>query len=121
MTTVRPCLCFVVLVLAACAGPVAPDPAVCQDLIHRLCLDPRCSDVDSTLAITGDCENALLARTSCLSADFTFTTVSRERFLSCRAPLLHSGTDVQTHPDCGDVSALFSSCPDVVSFLKGQP
>ena len=105
----------------ACAGPEAPDAAVCQDSIHRLCLAPVCSRVVDTLAVTGDasCETTLLQRTGCGDAAFTFTTPTRERFLECRSPLLRGGPDRNDRATCADVEESFDRCPDVVTFFNG--
>ena len=109
-----------VALLLACAGPDAPDSAVCQDAIHRICHKPRCSVVDQTLAVGDDCEATLLALTGCGAADFSFTTPSRDRVLGCREPLLRNGDGVNDFPSCQDVSDAFA-CQDVVTFFGGSP
>ena len=106
--------------LLACSGPDAPDYAVCQDFIHRICLAPRCSIVDQTLGVGDDCEATLTTRTGCSKADFQFTTPSRTRFLSCREPLLRNGDGRDDAPTCQDVSDALA-CQDVVTFLGGSP
>lgn len=104
--------------LAGCAGPPAPDAAVCRDYLHRLCLAPRCVVVDATLAPGDACEEALLERSGCADDSFTFATIGRSRFLECRAPLLRAGDATEAHPDCDDVAQSFSRCPEVVEFLR---
>ena len=99
--------------------PPAPDAAVCQDFIQRICILPLCPDVANDLNPQGDCETTLLAQTGCGDPNFTFTTPSRDLFLSCRLPLLRAGSSADTHPNCDDVFDTFSTCPDVVAFLNG--
>jgi hypothetical protein len=105
--------------VAGCTGPAAPDAAVCEDYIHRICIQPLCSVVETDLNPPSDCETALLNQTGCGNASFAFTTPSRERFLSCRLPLLRSGSSEDDPPNCDDVFDSFTDCPDVVSFLAG--
>jgi hypothetical protein len=114
---------LLVLAASACVGPPAPDAAVCRDMIHRICIPPKCS---STAALGLDagsgnasCEATLQARTGCDSDDFAFTTPSRDRVLECRVPLLHAGKDPEQHPDCLDVDQLITECQDVTRFLQG--
>lgn len=102
-----------------CAGPAAPDAAVCQDLIHRLCAAPRCASVETQLAVSDDCEDALLARTGCGDPAFVFTSPSRERILSCREPLVREGNGVDDKPTCAEVDQTLS-CADVEAFLNGE-
>jgi hypothetical protein len=92
---------------------------VCQDLVTRLCSQPVCEAVTQTLASGEACEETLLARTGCGAADFTFTSPSRGRFLECRTPLLRLSERVDVAPRCEDVAEAFSTCPDLVAFLKG--
>lgn len=106
-------------VLAACVGPPAPDAAICRDLVHRICLPPRCSSM-AVLNAETNCEQTLLLRTGCDSDDFTFTAPARDRVLECRIGLLHAGKEPETHPDCLDVDQLLLECPDVTRFLQGQ-
>jgi len=108
-----------VSLLAGCSGPPAPDAAICQDVIHRLCLAPRCSAVESALNVSEDCEATLLSRTGCGAEDFAFTQPSREAFVSCRVPLLRKGNSPEQHPDCADVEEVLDHCDAVVAFLKG--
>jgi hypothetical protein len=103
---------------AACNGPPAPDAAVCQDFIHRICIQPICSAVTSNIILTGDCETTLLARTGCSADSFTFTTPDRDRFLACRLPLLRAGDAPDTPPNCDDVQDVMTTCLDVVNFLN---
>lgn len=111
-----------VLTLMGCDGPSAPDPAVCRDFIHRICINPVCAETSVLKADAGAaCDAILQARTGCDSETFKFTTPSRERFLTCRAPLLNAGDTVEVHPACGDVTQSFEQCPDVVRMLRGIP
>jgi hypothetical protein len=109
------------LVLSAgCGGPEAPDAAVCQDLIHRLCLPPVCPSVTTTLiSPDADCEQTLLSRTGCGDPAFTFSQPTRQRVLDCRAPLLSAGDGVEDAPACADVDETLS-CADVRAFLNGE-
>jgi hypothetical protein len=104
---------------ASCYGPPAPDAAVCDDFIHRICLTPICGAVIDALSPGSDCEDSLLQRSGCASPDFAFTTPSRDEFLSCRLPLLRSGSSRDSVPNCDDVDDIFTNCPDVVAFLNG--
>lgn len=106
------------LLLASCAGPPASDAALCQDLIHRVCLSPRCPAVDS-LEAGPDCEKTLLDRTGCSRDGFVLESISRPRFLECRLPLLRAGVHTQTHPDCDDLASSLEDCPELVQFLGG--
>ncbi len=108
-----------ILVCAACSGPRAPDAAVCEDFVHRLCLAPVCDVVTQGLAPVGDCEQDLLARSGCASPDFAFTQPTRDRFLSCRLPLLRAGGAPEDHPNCDDVQDVFNTCPDVIAMFQG--
>ena len=107
--------------LVSCSGPPAGDGAVCRDVIHRLCNQPRCAQVEAALGVTDNCEPITLDRTGCTTDDFGFSTPSRDHFLSCRIPLLRNGTWVEAIPDCNDVTDFLTGCPDVVNFLKGVP
>lgn len=116
-------LALVVFAFVACAGPPAPDGAICRDMIHRICIPPKCSSV-SNLNLDGgtgnaSCESILQVRTGCDSDDFEFTTPSRDRVLECRVPLLRAGKDIEQHPDCLDVDQLIYECQDVTRFLQG--
>jgi hypothetical protein len=112
---------FMILGAAAgCNGPPAPDGAVCEDFIHRFCIQPLCPPV-AVLVPSGDCETVLLSQTGCSNPGFTFTTITRDRFLSCRLPLLRAGSSSETPPNCDDVQDIFNTCPDVIAFLKGTP
>lgn len=108
-----------VLLLSSCVGPEAPDAAVCRDLIHRLCLMPVCSPVVLFITPGNSCDATLLANTGCLAEDFVFTSPTREKFLSCRVPVIRGAANVEAHPACTDVSESFERCPDVVRFLSG--
>ena len=107
----------------ACSGPPAPDSALCQDVIHRMCLARTCGDLNELLALgNSDCQSTLEARTGCGEGDFTFTAPSRERVLHCRLPLVRQSTDPDKAPACEDVAEVVKDCPDLINFLKGpQP
>jgi hypothetical protein len=111
---------LLVFVASACTGPVAPDAAVCRDLIHRVCIPPKCSST-ATLNLDGGsaCETVLQSRTGCDSDDFAFSAPARDRVLECRVPLLRAGKDPEQHPDCLDVDSMITDCPDVTRFLQG--
>src|SRR5438105_4776596 len=101
--------------LASCAGPDAPDAAVCRDAIHRLCLPLPCGAVLLAFGVsTSDCEAALLARSGCASDAYAFPDPpGRERVLECRLALLRAGGGPEQHPDCADVSDFVDLCRDV--------
>lgn len=111
---------FFLALASACAGPEAPDAALCTDLIQRLCAEPVCEAVPEVLPFGGDCEVALRDRTGCDDPGFRFTQPTRARVLECRAPLLRSGSEVGQHPACADVEESLSRCPDLVGFLNGE-
>lgn len=102
----------------ACVGPPAPDAAVCQDVIDRLCKAPLCQAMGSVADAGTACEDTLLARTGCGTDDFAFAGLPRERFLQCRAILLRAGQATGAHPACRDVDAMFFLCGDVEAFLR---
>ena len=103
----------------SCVGPPAPDAALCQDVIHRLCLGPRCAEVDAALAVGDSCEQTLLSRTGCAAEDFAFASPSRAQVLECRLPLLRSGIGADQHPSCDDVAETVETCGDLIRFLGG--
>ncbi|MCP3139173.1 hypothetical protein [Pyxidicoccus xibeiensis] len=110
------------LCLAACSGPDAPDAAVCQDVVIRLCQTAACPGVSDGLGVPIPCESTLLERTGCGAEEFTFSTPTRERFLDCREPLLSRGTTTERPPACEDTTRLLTTCPDVADFFRGgQP
>lgn len=113
------------LALTACHGPAADDSAVCQDVIVRLCSNPRCEVVTQSLNVTNACIDELQVRTGCANVDFAFGengAPTRERFLECRVPIIRAGDSKQTAPLCDDVSEAFDRCDDMVRFFKGaQP
>lgn len=111
--------CLVAAALAGCTGPAAPDAAICQDVIHRLCLSPRCPSVDAALGVGDSCESTLLSRTGCGSDSFMFTSPPRDTVLQCRVLLLRQGNAPEQHPSCDDVQDFLNECGDVVAFLKG--
>lgn len=107
--------------LLACSGPPAPDAALCQDVISRVCLARTCAGVSEQLALgNNDCQGLLLQRTGCGDDAFAFTEPSRERFLSCRQPLVKRSTDPGKAPTCEEVGAVMTDCPDVIDFLGGR-
>jgi hypothetical protein len=116
---VKPVIALGLLVVAAgCSGPAASDAALCQDVLHRLCLAPVCPIVATQLAVDSDCEETLLARTGCGDPGFVFTAPTRDRWLSCRAPLVRDGDHTDDQPTCDEVEETLS-CPDVEQFLNG--
>lgn len=101
--------------LPACAGPDAPDAAVCRDAIDRVCLARSCEDVATRLALSPDvaleaCVTTLTARAGCERDDFVFEQVDRETFLGCRERLLTAGTTTRSAPSCEDAES-FLTCP----------
>ena len=106
--------------LSACSGPAAPDVAVCQDVVTRLCQTATCPGVGPQLAPGLDCQFSLQERTGCGAEDFTFTTPSRERFLDCRELLLSNGTSLEQPPSCGDTLRFLNECQDVAGFFREQ-
>jgi hypothetical protein len=107
--------------LLACSGPPAPDAALCQDVVTRLCQARSCAGVSEQLALgNNDCQPLLLQRTGCGDDAFTFTEPSRERFISCRQPLVKRGTDPGKAPTCEEVATVAKDCPDVIDFLGGR-
>ncbi|MFL5349058.1 MAG: hypothetical protein ACJ8AT_30025 [Hyalangium sp.] len=105
----------------ACSGPAAPDAALCQDVITRMCLARPCPGVNEQLALgNNDCQSTLLARTGCGAEEFAFSEPSRDRILSCRLPLVRQSTDPNRAPACEDVAEVLQSCPDVINFLGGR-
>jgi hypothetical protein len=108
--------------LLACSGPPAPDAALCQDVVTRLCQARSCPGVNEQLALstTGDCQLTLLQRTGCDDDAFAFTEPSRERFISCRKPLVKRSTDPGKAPTCEEVATMVEDCPDVIDFLGGR-
>jgi hypothetical protein len=119
---VRRSLRCLVFLLLGCAGPEAPDAAVCQDVVTRLCRGPVCESVTGRLSVdAATCQETLLARTGCGRDSFAFETPSRVQFLDCRVPLLRQGASQSVRPSCADVDELFLDCPDVVRFFGGTP
>lgn len=109
------------VVAIGCEGPPAPDGAVCRDLIHRVCLPPVCSSVTGLFPTGASCEQTLQQKSGCATDDFEFakSTVTRDRFLTCRLSVLRASANVEAHPDCQDVTEAFNFCPDVVRMLQG--
>ncbi|WP_241758695.1 hypothetical protein [Pyxidicoccus parkwayensis] len=106
--------------LFACSGPPAPDSAVCQDVVNRLCQTAACPGVGEQLAPGLDCEFTLLERTGCREEDFAFSQPTRERVLDCRELLLTNGTTTQSPPSCGDSLRFLNQCQDVAGFFREQ-
>ncbi|HLL06507.1 MAG TPA: hypothetical protein VK539_38405 [Myxococcaceae bacterium] len=107
--------------LFACSGPPAPDAALCQDVVTRLCQARTCAGLNEQLSLgTQECQATLLQRTSCAEEEFAFSEPSRERFLSCRQPLVKRSTDPGKAPTCEEVAAVVRDCPDVIDFLGGR-
>jgi len=105
----------------ACSGPEAPDAALCQDVITRMCLARTCTGVNEQLSLgTGDCQATLLEHTGCGAEDYAFSEPSRSRILSCRLPLVRQSLDPGRAPACEDVAQVLQSCPDVINFLGGR-
>jgi hypothetical protein len=108
-------------VVFACYGPPAPDAALCQDVISRMCLSRTCQGVNEQLALgNNECNPTLRQRTGCGEEDFTFTQPTRERVLRCRLPLIRQGTDPAKAPACEDVAEVQEDCPDLMNFLGGR-
>lgn len=117
----HPHVLWTFLCLSACSGPPAPDAAVCQDVIFRLCQSSVCPGVSEALDAGSDCGATLTERTGCDTGDFAFTSPSRERFLDCREPLLSQGTGTERPPTCGDVLRFLTDCPDAADFFREGP
>ncbi len=108
------------VLLSACSGPPAPDPALCEDVITRLCLAQSCPGVNEALAPGAECRASLLERTGCGEDAFTFREPSRERVLTCRLPLVRRDTSPEKAPTCQEVAEVQRDCPDVFQFLGGR-
>ncbi|MDY7226816.1 hypothetical protein [Hyalangium rubrum] len=107
--------------LLACSGPPAPDAALCQDVISRLCLARTCAGVNEALALgNNDCQPTLLQRSGCGEEAFAFSEPSRERVLDCRLSLVKRSTDPGKAPTCEEVGTVVRDCPDVIDFLGGS-
>lgn len=110
----------VVLALLSCAGPEAPDVAVCRDIITRLCVGPICEPVTTRLGVDAtNCEATLLMKSGCGNESFAFTSPTRAEVLDCRVPLLRQGSSQKVKVSCADVAEVFTDCPDLVRFLGG--
>lgn len=112
---------WAVALLCACSGPDAPDAAVCEDVIIRLCYAQACPGVEEALQPGSNCRATLLERTGCGADTFTFSEPSRERVLTCREPLVRRGTSPEMAPTCEEVTEVRRNCPDVIQFLGGRP
>ncbi|XXF79215.1 hypothetical protein P2318_05525 [Myxococcaceae bacterium GXIMD 01537] len=106
--------------LCACSGPPAPDAALCEDVVIRLCHARSCPGLDAALEPGSDCRATVLERTGCADDAFTFVEPTRERFISCRLPLVSRSTSPDVAPTCNEVTQLQQSCPDVMQFLGGK-
>ena len=105
----------------ACSGPAAPDDALCQDVITRMCLARTCAGVNEQLALgANDCQATLLERTGCGADTFAFSNPTRDRILSCRLPLVRQSTDPNRAPACEDVAQVLQNCQDVINYLGGR-
>lgn len=108
--------------LLSCVGPPAPDHELCRDVITRLCAQPVCATAQTRLALPEmNCAVELEQRTGCNSAEFVFTTPSRERVLDCRLPLVRESDNRAAKPSCDYVDETLRNCPDLISFLGGTP
>jgi len=105
----------------ACSGPPAPDAALCEDVVIRLCLARTCPGVNEALAPGDACQDSLLERTGCGEEDFSFREPSRERVLSCRQPMVRRSTSQDVAPTCAEVAEVQRNCPDLMDFLGGRP
>lgn len=115
-------LCAFGLSLLSCAGPEAPDAAVCRDVITRVCFGPVCDVTTQKLSVeAASCETTLLMRTGCGSDGFAFTSPTRAQVLDCRVPLLRQGSSQKVKASCADVAEVFSDCPELVRLLGGTP
>lgn len=104
----------------ACSGPPAPDTALCEDVITRLCFARGCPGVEAALSPGAACLDGLLERTGCAAEDFTFREPSRERVLFCRQPLVRRTTSPNEAPTCAEVAEVQRDCPDLMDFLGGR-
>ncbi len=111
---------ILVCCLSACSGPDAPDAAVCQDVITRLCQTASCPGVGEQLAPGLDCEFSLQERSGCGAEDFAFTSPSRERVLDCRELLLSNGTSTENPPACQDTLRFLLECQDVAGIFMEE-
>jgi hypothetical protein len=87
-----------------------------------MCQARGCAGLNEQLALGDqDCQATLLQRTGCgeEEQEFTFSEPSRERFITCRQPLVKRSTDPGKAPTCEEVSTVVKDCPDVIEFLKG--
>lgn len=114
-------LSVVAFLMLSCAGPEAPDVAVCRDIITRLCLGPICEGVTTTLGVDAtNCEATLLMKSGCGNESFAFTSPTRAEVLDCRVQLLRQGSSQKVKVSCADVAEVFTDCPDLVRFLGGS-
>jgi hypothetical protein len=112
----------ILLLLLSCVGPPAPDHEICRDIIARLCAEPTCTTAATRLNLPAmDCAATLEARTGCTTADFTFTSPTREEVLTCRLPLVRESAMRDAHPPCEYVDETVRNCPNLVVFLGGNP
>jgi hypothetical protein len=119
---VRAAVLPILLVLASCVGPPAPDAEICRDVITRFCAEPQCPTAQTRLNLPAiDCAATLEARTGCNDAAFTFTSPTRDQVLTCRLPLVRESANRDAHPSCEYVDETIRNCPDLVLFLGGNP
>ena len=110
------------LLLASCVGPVAPDVEICRDIITRVCAEPQCQTAQTRLRLPAvNCGATLEIRTGCADAEFTFSSPTREQVLNCRLPLVRESTNREDHPSCEYVDEALRNCPALVVFLGGNP
>jgi len=102
--------------VAACVGPPASDAALCRDVAHRICNSDCALQRNQISAPSKDCEATLNARTGCDDENFMFD--SRYNFISCRAPLVRAGDDVDVPPNCEDIDDMYRACPSTVAFYS---
>ncbi len=110
------------VLLLSCVGPPAPDHEICRDVITRFCAEPVCTTAATRLSLPEmDCVATLEARTGCGTADFNFTSPTREEVLTCRLPLVRESDNRGAHPSCEYVDEAIRNCPNLVVFLGGNP
>lgn len=109
-------LSALVLALAGCVGPPAPDVELCRDVVSRLCEARGCEDVARELALDVEgaeaCATTLAARAGCVDEGFRFgetVSVDRESFVECRKRLLDTSASGETLVVCSEASS-FLAC-----------
>ena len=113
---------ILLLPLLSCMGPPAPDAELCRDVIARFCSEPTCPTAQTRLRLpVMGCAAELELRTGCSSAEFAFTSPTRNQVLACRLPLVRESDQRSAHPSCDYVDETIRNCPDLVVFLGGTP